>query len=44
MQITPVIHALRHPFRVPVGPGIALDRFVDRYLVYGETITLIDTG
>lgn len=44
MQVTPVIHALRHPFRVPVGPGIALDRFVYWYLVYGETITLIDTG
>jgi hydroxyacylglutathione hydrolase len=44
MQITPSIHALRHPFRVPVAPGIALDRFVYSYLVYGETITLIDTG
>ena len=27
-----------------VAPGIALDRFVYSYLVYGETITLIDTG
>jgi len=44
MQITPAIHALRLPFRVPVAPGIALDRFVYSYLVYGETITLIDTG
>lgn len=44
MQITPSIHALRLPFRVPVAPGIALDRFVYSYLVYGETITLIDTG
>ena len=31
MQVTPAIHALRLPFRVPVAPGIALDRFV--YLV-----------
>ncbi len=44
MQIVPFIHALRHPFTIPVGPGIALDRFVYSYLVYGETITLIDTG
>ena len=44
MQITPTIHALRHPFQVPVAPGIALDRFVYSYLIAGETITLIDTG
>ncbi len=44
MQITPAIHALRLPFKVPIAPGIALDRFVYSYLVYGETITLIDTG
>jgi len=44
MHITPSIHALRLPFKVPVAPGIALDRFVYSYLVYGETITLIDTG
>ena len=44
MQVTPSIHALRHSFSVPVAPGIALDRFVYSYLIYGETITLIDTG
>ncbi len=44
MQITPAIHALRLPFTVPIAPGITLDRFVYSYLVYGETITLIDTG
>jgi glyoxylase-like metal-dependent hydrolase (beta-lactamase superfamily II) len=44
MQVTPAIHALRHPFRVPVAPGIALDRFVYSYLIAGETITLVDTG
>jgi len=44
MQITPTIHALRLPFKVPIAPGIALDRFVYSYLIYGETITLIDTG
>jgi glyoxylase-like metal-dependent hydrolase (beta-lactamase superfamily II) len=44
MQITPVIHAIRHSFRIPVAPGITLDRFVYSYLVYGDTVTLIDTG
>ena len=44
MQITPAIHALRHPFRVPVAPGIDIDRFVYSYILAGETITLIDTG
>jgi hydroxyacylglutathione hydrolase len=44
MQITPAIHAFRHPFKIPVAPGIAIDRFVYSYLLVGETITLIDTG
>jgi hydroxyacylglutathione hydrolase len=44
MHITPSVHGIRHPFSVPVAPGIALDRFVYSYLIYGETITLIDTG
>ncbi|KQC04774.1 MAG: MBL fold metallo-hydrolase [Methanoculleus sp. SDB] len=44
MQIIPSVHALRHPFKIPVAPGIALDRFVYSYVVFGETITLVDTG
>jgi len=38
MQITPHIHAIR----TPLGP--TPDRFVHVYLVYGDSITLIDTG
>jgi glyoxylase-like metal-dependent hydrolase (beta-lactamase superfamily II) len=38
MQITPHIHAIR----TPLGP--APDRFVYVYLVYGNDITVIDTG
>ncbi|HVP96379.1 MBL fold metallo-hydrolase [Methanoregula sp.] len=38
MQITPHIHALR----TPLGPDP--DRFVHVYLIYGDGITLIDTG
>ena len=44
MQISPHVHALRLPFKVPVAPGIALDRFVNAFLIYGKAITLIDTG
>jgi glyoxylase-like metal-dependent hydrolase (beta-lactamase superfamily II) len=44
MQITSAIHGLRHSFKVPVAPGIAINRFVYSYLLAGETITLIDTG
>jgi len=44
MQITPSIHAIRHEFEVRVAPGLVLGRFVYSYLVYRDTITLIDTG
>ena len=44
MQVAPSVHALRHRFGIPVAPGRILDRFVYSYLVYGESITLIDTG
>ena len=44
MQISPHIHALRLPFKIPVAPGITLDRFVNAFLIYGKAITLIDTG
>ena len=44
MQITPSIHAIRHSFRIPIAPGITLNRFVYSYLIYSEMITLIDTG
>lgn len=44
MQVTPSIHALKHPFAIPAAPGIVLERFVYSYLIFGETITVIDTG
>lgn len=44
MQITPTIHAIRHSFRIPIAPGITFERFVYSYVVYGDTIILIDTG
>jgi len=44
MLISPHVHVLRLPFRIPVAPGIAIDRFVNVFLIYGKAITLIDTG
>ena len=38
MQITPHIHTLRIPL------GSTSDRFVNVYILYGDRITLIDTG
>jgi hydroxyacylglutathione hydrolase len=44
MQITPTVHAIRHSFKIPIVPGVAIDRFVYSYIIFGEMITLIDTG
>jgi glyoxylase-like metal-dependent hydrolase (beta-lactamase superfamily II) len=44
MQISPSIHAIRHSFKIPITPNSSIERFVYSYLIYGETITLIDTG
>jgi glyoxylase-like metal-dependent hydrolase (beta-lactamase superfamily II) len=44
MQVTPSVHAIRHSFRIPAAPGIMLDRTVFSFVIFDETITLIDTG
>lgn len=44
MQITPSVDALYHSFRIPIAPGLFLDRFVYSFIIYGKNITLIDTG
>ena len=44
MQISPSIDAIRHSFKIPITPDSSIDRFVYSYLIYGETITLIDSG
>jgi hydroxyacylglutathione hydrolase len=44
MQISQHVHALQIPFQIPVGPGVAVDRFVYVYLLYGSRVVLIDTG
>lgn len=44
MQITPRVHLLRIPFRIPTGPGTGVDRFVNAFVVLGTRTWLIDTG
>ncbi|HMQ53468.1 MAG TPA: MBL fold metallo-hydrolase [Anaerolineae bacterium] len=44
MQVTEHIHALRIPFKVPVNQDLMLDRFVYAYLIFGDSIHLVDSG
>ncbi|MEW6333939.1 MAG: MBL fold metallo-hydrolase [Thermodesulfobacteriota bacterium] len=44
MKITDRVYAVRHPFRLLLGEGIHVERFVYSYLIVGESICLIDTG
>lgn len=44
MKVTESIHALEIPFKVPVAPEIHVDRIVFVYLIFGNKITLIDSG
>jgi len=44
MKVTEHIHAIRLPFKLTVGSGKTLDRFVYAFLIYGERICLIDAG
>lgn len=38
------IHAVRIPFKIPISPGQTVDRDAYAYIVFGERITLIDSG
>jgi glyoxylase-like metal-dependent hydrolase (beta-lactamase superfamily II) len=42
--MAPTIHSLSIPFKVPIAPGKSLDRFVNVFIVEGETLTLVDAG
>lgn len=44
MKVSKHIHALRIPFQIPIAPGKLVDRDVYAFLVFGEEITLIDSG
>ena len=44
MQVTERIHAIKIPFKIPVSPEMTVDRFAFVYLVFGDSIHLIDSG
>jgi glyoxylase-like metal-dependent hydrolase (beta-lactamase superfamily II) len=44
MTLTDKIHLLRIDFEIPLGPDKKLKRFVNVLLIFGDSITLIDTG
>lgn len=44
MKISKHIHYLRIPFQIPISPGKLVDRDVYTFLVFGEDMTLIDSG
>jgi hydroxyacylglutathione hydrolase len=44
MKITDQIHLIKHPFLIPVSPEMQLERFVFSLILFGEQITLIDSG
>ncbi|RPJ01344.1 MAG: MBL fold metallo-hydrolase, partial [Deltaproteobacteria bacterium] len=44
MKVTETIHAIKHPFKLAVGEGNYVDRFVYSYLLVGKKICLIDAG
>lgn len=44
MQVTERIHAIKIPFKIPVSPEVTVDRFAFVYLIFGDSIHLIDSG
>ena len=44
MQVNDTIHALKIPFQIPVSPEKQITRVVYAFLIFGEKITLIDSG
>lgn len=44
MKITDRVYAVRHAFRLRLGEGIHVERFVYSYVIVGKSICLIDTG
>lgn len=44
MKVTETIHAIRHPFRLALGEGIYVERFVYSYILLGKEVCLVDTG
>jgi glyoxylase-like metal-dependent hydrolase (beta-lactamase superfamily II) len=44
MKITDAIHQLQIDFEITISPETKIPRFVNVLIIFGETITLVDTG
>jgi hydroxyacylglutathione hydrolase len=44
MRLTDKIHLLKHDFAVMMGPDTKIPRFVNSLVIFGNEITLVDTG
>jgi glyoxylase-like metal-dependent hydrolase (beta-lactamase superfamily II) len=44
MQVTERIHAIKISFKISVSPEVTVDRFAFVYLIFGDSIHLIDSG
>lgn len=44
MNLTEKIHLLKIDFEIAIAPGKSLPRFVNVLVIFGERITLVDTG
>lgn len=44
MQLTPQLHLLKHGFEISLTPTQKIQRFVYSLIIFGETITLVDSG
>ena len=44
MEVAKEVHAVKIPFKLAVGSGKTLERFVYAYIIYGRKICLVDSG
>ena len=44
MTLTDKIHLLKHDFEIILGPDTKIPRFVNSLVIFGNEITLVDTG
>jgi glyoxylase-like metal-dependent hydrolase (beta-lactamase superfamily II) len=44
MRLTDKIHLLKHDFEISLGPDKKISRFVNSLIIFGDEITLVDSG
>jgi len=44
MRISEHVHSLKIPFQIPLARGVLVDRSVNCFVIFGDSICLIDTG